>query len=487
MGRMTRALRKKLSGLPECPGVYLIRDAAGQVIYVGKSRCLRQRVSSYFTGRTDLKGLLIAGQAADVDVVPVATEPEALLLENRLIKAHQPKYNVNLRDGKSYPLVKITTEEFPVLSIVREERQDAARYFGPFTDAQALRRLVAALTRIYPVRQCAWRPGRMRPRPCFRYSIGRCAGPCAGKVSREEYRRIVRGLISLFQGGRTRLIAGLRRRMRQAAGALAFEEAQKMKEQLLLLETLGRELASRPEEVLVAETGNRTSHELSRILSLKRIPWLIEGYDIANLGPALAVGAQVSFRGGVPWKDGYRRYRIRRTQGQNDCAMIAELLTRRFDSEQERKQLPDLILVDGGKGQLGAAVAALGAAGIDVPVVALAKEREEIFLPGRTSPLRLPARSASLQLLQRVRDEAHRFSHTYHVALRRKRAVASFLDSVSGIGAVRKRRILQRFRDIRQIASASPDSLSALGLPEETARQVIAAARTAEHAHAQIR
>jgi len=458
-----RNLPKLLNRLPDAPGVYLFKDVGGTVIYAGKSASLRKRVRSYFRASHNLKVLLLAGEVRDIEVIPVASEPEALILENRCIKEYRPKYNVDLKDGKSYPLVTITSDAFPAVRIVREEKGNA-RYFGPFSDVGLVREITRFLRRHYRVRSCGVHLFR-RGRVCCEYHIGRCSGPCAGRITKEEYRRDVGGIIAFFEGRDAAFKKRLVRRRDEASAHLDFERAAGLQQKIDLLGLARKRFAVRNEEQLVSYGRENALNRLAEILSLPGIPSLIEGYDVSNIGGTMGTASRVSFRGGSPEKNGYRHFRIRNAAEGDDYAMLKEALLRRFSHGTDGDLLPDLLLVDGGKGQLNAALEAAREADVNVPMISLAKKNEEIFLPGKKDPLVLPRDSAALRLLQRIRDEAHRFARSYHVYLHRRHAVGSLLDDIEGIGATRKRLLLKRFGAIERIRNASREELVAAGIP----------------------
>ena len=413
-------LKKILQKIPNSPGVYLMKDKEGKVIYIGKSSFLLNRIRSYFSSCLNLKNLILINQVADIEVIPVVSESEALILENRLIKEYQPKYNINLKDGKSYPLVKITKEQFPSIQIVREEKRDNSLYFGPFTNVKLLKKLVLFLRKYYPIRNCKKKIGKTYKKVCTQYYIGRCSGPCEGKISEEEYKKIVDGVISFFEGKYKIFEKKLKGWLKQCIEKWDFEEAQKIKERLFLLHKIEEKFSLRQEENLISYGKENVLYQILKIFKLNKVPNLIEGYDISNIGGSFATGSKVSFKGGLPWKDGYRRYKIKTVKGIDDYNMLKEIMLRRFDSEKEREEIPDLILIDGGKGQLNAVIEIIKKYKLDIPVIAIAKQKEEIYIPNKKDPISLPPNSPILHLFQAIRDEAHRFAIKYHKFLRKE-------------------------------------------------------------------
>ena len=579
--------------IPTKPGVYLIRDRRGRVIYVGKARSLRSRLRTY-TGTSaaaDPKVDVLRSRMAGVDYIVTESETEALILESNLIKEHRPRYNVRLKDDKRFPFIKVTLgERFPRAYVTRLVRQDGSRYFGPYTDAKAMRRTLRHIRQLFPIRQCP--TFKLRPRPCLNFQIGRCFGPCRGTVSKEEYGEVVRQLC-LFLDGRAREVVDLLdEQMALASQDLRYEEAAGLRDRIAdvekviqrqrvlsateadrdalavarhdriavgavirvrqgklvacescpldagsdsddeeVLETFIKQFYSiapdTPSEILVdrdfpdaeaiaAWLTERSGHrvtlrapkrgekrllvgfarenaeqalrrtfearrppasvtELAEALGMTRPPRLIAGVDISNVAGAHAVGTVVTFRDGRPDKKLYRRYRIRTVKGSDDYAMIREVVGRHLKRvPEEGEDLPDLLLIDGGKGQLSAAGEALKASGLrGIMLVALAKREEEIFVPGRATPLPLPEDGRPKKLLQRVRNEVHRFSIAYHRKLREKDARRSLLDDVPGVGAARKEALLKRFGSVAAIGGRTVDELTEVsGIGIETAKSI---------------
>ncbi len=417
--------------LPDAPGVYLMKDTDGREIYVGKAGSLRRRVSSYFQTRDrPPKEVALVEHIAGFEHVETESEIEALLLESRLIKDLKPKYNSMLKNNEVYPMIEVTWgEDFPRVLVTRQKPDPKSRTFGPFGSAGDVRAALAVLQRIFRFRTCNQKlqaddAGRRFQRGCLNHAIGRCAGACCGGIDRASYRKRITGLCRFLSGQKKELIDELRREMEAAAGKLQFEQAASLRDLVEALENVNAQPAL--DDSLAPATfhvpPDKALAALQEAVGLDRPPRRIEGIDIANLQGQECVGSVVSFLDGVPFKDGYRRFRIRTVSGQNDVAAIAEVVRRRYHRVlEEGEALPDLVLIDGGKGQLRAAARALGEVGAAVPaLMSLAKEEETPFLDGRDAPLALSRRHAGLKLLMYVRDEAHRFAQHYHHILRRK-------------------------------------------------------------------
>jgi len=422
----------KVRRFPAKPGVYLMKDSAGRVIYVGKAKSLRARAGSYF-----LKGAAeeprtanLVREIADIDFLEAESEVDALLMEARLIKDVQPKFNQELRDDKSFPYLQITTrEDFPRVEFTREPAGKGVKLFGPFASAGALRGAIQVLQRIFKFRTCSldidenderWRWFR----PCLLASIDQCTAPCNLRISKEDYRRDIHRLRMFLEGHKKKLLAEMRAEMQQASDKLLFEKAARLRDEIQMLETLDErgELDTHVQPEVFYVDPKKGLIGLQKVLKLSGRPRTIEGVDIAHLGGGETVASLVQFIDGLPFKPGYRRYRIRDAGGVDDFRSIHEVVARRFKRLADESQVfPDILLVDGGKGQLSAAMAAFTELEIVPPVVlSLAKREEEIFLPGQSEPLRLSRHAFALRLLQYVRDEAHRFAQHYHHILRRK-------------------------------------------------------------------
>jgi excinuclease ABC subunit C len=592
-------LKERLNTLPAKPGVYLMEDAAGRVIYVGKAIHLRNRVRSYFhtPGAQTPKVRRLVERIEDFEFIVTGSELEALILECNLIKKYRPRYNVRFKDDKRYPYIKISLQDnFPRIYTVRRMQHDVARYFGPYTSSKAVRQTMELLRKLFPYLTCKREIRGEDKRPCLYYHIGRCAGPCIGAISREEYRALIEQIILFLEGKQERIVSDLQRDMEEASQALNYERAAALRDQIQALEKViekqkmvfaaggdqdviafaredgqacvqtffiragklvGREYfvltgtqdedsreimtsfvkqfydkaAQIPSTILlqhnidearvierwlrqkrgrkvtirvpcrgkghelvqmVAENAEETLaqlraewaaeqarqvtalDELQKYLNLDQAPTRIECYDISNIQGTSATGSMVVFLKGVPRKSDYRRFRIKTVDSADDCAMLQEVLSRRFKrvaAEQHRGTkahegwgiLPDLLIVDGGKGQLNGALEVMAGLGVDhVPAIGLAKQREEIFVPGRSKPILLPRDSEALYLLQRVRDEAHRFAISYHRRLRGRKGLTSALDRVPGIGPQRRQALLKHFGSVEAVREASVEELAAV-------------------------
>ncbi len=605
---MDDALHARLDRLPTEPGVYLMRDHAGQVVYVGKAASLRSRVRSYFRRGGDGRAFipLLDEVLADVEAVVVRNEKEALLLENQLIKQHQPRFNVQLKDDKNYLSIRLDTRHpWPRAELVRRIRQDGARYFGPYESATAIRSTLRTLNRHFRLRTCSDRALESRRRACILHQIERCPAPCVLDVDPAEYAASVRAAVLFLEGRRDELLEDLRARMVEAAARLDFERAARLRDQVLALERVlvrqevvfthgadedvfgyaragdlahfsvlqvrdghvrdsrryplsgvelpddevvssfvnlyydgggqvpdrvilpvvpedaaakeawlserrGRrvrvvrprrgprrrvlETANHNAALAVEEQGRAEAHRrdvLDRLrhrLRLSRRPAVMDCADVSLLSGSAPVGAVVRFRDALPDKDGYRRFAVRNVSGTDDFAMLYEVLTRHLRRCAEAGELPDLLVVDGGKGQLGVARAVLSDLGLDdVDAVGLAKRRvkgrgegdavvkspERVFLPGARDPLVLRQDSAEVHLLVRLRDESHRFAITYHRQRRSRRTLRSALDEVPGVGPGRRRALLKHFGSLRALRAASEEEIVAVpGLGPALARAV---------------
>jgi len=590
------SIKGKLSNLPDDPGVYIMKNAAGKVIYVGKARVLKNRVRSYFhtARKPDAKTTALISKITDFEVLVTDNEIEALILEANLIKEYRPRYNVNLKDDKRYPYIRITLHEpFPRVLITRRLEKDGSKYFGPYTEAKKMRAAVDFLNDIFPLRTCTQIPaeGSIR-KPCLNYQIGKCIGTCIGKASQEDYRLIINNVITFLNGRKQELVNQLVEQMGAYSSEQNYEAAARCRDQIRAIERiiqkqkvvnadrldrdyigsaevaedgcfsvlqirdgvlLGRqhfyyksgsgdhrefiknfiinyykEGAAFPREILVSGEvadkmllerwlSKKASHkvaivlpqkgrkagllnlaisnasllldellvhkegsqsklphslyELQSVLRLDKIPRGICAFDISNLGESEAVGSMVFFRDGYPRKGNYRHFRIKLVEGQDDFAMMAEVVGRYFRRVGQKKEdTPDLVLIDGGKGQLNAAEMTLRSLNYDIPVISLAKRLDEVFVPNKKESILIPHSSSALKLLQRLRDEAHRFAIEYHRKLRAKRAIASELDEVPGIGEVRKLHLLAKFGTVQAIKVAPfSELLTCPGIPKKLA------------------
>ena len=405
-------------------GVYLMRNAKGKVIYVGKAISLRKRVQSYFrkSSNTFSRNDLWVGQIADVDYIETASEAEALILEASLIKQYHPRYNIELRDDKSYPFIEVTKEKFPLVAVVRPNTQKpnmkqrskkgSSKYYGPYVAPSLIREALSIIRRIFHFRTCDPFPAKA----CLDYHIGLCDAPCEGKISQRDYARIIKNVCLILEGKKDLLYRSLKKEMEDLAKKKKYEQAAEVRDQM---RAIGALYSGTRDINYYKET-----EQLQRILNLPRRPERIEAFDISNIMGQQAVGSMVSFFNGKPDKRNYRRFRIREVGQIDDFRMMAEVVNRRYRRlKKEHASFPDLIIVDGGKGQLSSALAELKVLDLDLPIISIAKKQEEVFLPQRRDPVVLPLDSLGLKLIQRIRDEAHRFAIAYHRKLRTKNAL----------------------------------------------------------------
>jgi excinuclease ABC subunit C len=423
---------EKVKSFPLTPGVYLMKDQAGVVVYVGKAKNLRARASSYFqrTAETELRTSYWINEINDIDFIECDSEVDALLVESRLIKDIQPRHNKELKDDKSFPYLQITTgEDFPRVELTREPSSHGVKLYGPFASAGSLRGAIQVLQRIFRFRTCSLDIEADDPRwrwfrPCLLASIGQCTAPCNMRISKDEYRRDIRRLQMFLDGRKSNLLEQLRTEMREASERLEFERAAKLRDEIQMLESLDDrgELDTHVQPEVFFIDPKKGLAGLRKILQLEQMPRTIEGVDIAHLGGTETVASLVQFIDGLPFKPGYRRYKINSVTGIDDFRSIHEVVARRFQRlADEQDPFPDILLIDGGKGQLSSAMAAFAALDIKPPcVLSIAKQQEEIFRPNESEPLRLSRHSFALRLLQYVRDEAHRFAQHYHHMLRRR-------------------------------------------------------------------
>ncbi|RMF43498.1 MAG: excinuclease ABC subunit UvrC [Planctomycetota bacterium] len=427
-----RRAAAKVRTFPTSPGVYLMKDHAGRVIYVGKAKNLRSRAGSYFlrAATTDPRTADWIREVCDIDFLECESEVDALLVESRLIKDVQPKHNKEQKDDKSFPYLMIhTREDFPRVEITRTPKQKGVKLYGPFASAGALRGALQVLQRVFRFRTCHLDIDPSDPRwqwfrPCLLASINQCTAPCNLRISKEEYRQDIRRLQTFLEGGKKKLLQQLHKEMQQAAKDLQYEKAARLRDEIRMLESLDErgELDTHVQPEVFYVDPKKGLKGLQKVLKLPTQPRILEGVDIAHLGGSDTVASLVQFIDGLPFKPGYRRYKIRDVRGVDDFRSIHEVVRRRFRRLADQAEaFPDILLIDGGKGQLNAAVAAFRDIGVDPPVLlSLAKREEEVFLPGRPEPLRLSRHAFSLRLLQYVRDEAHRFAQHYHHILRNK-------------------------------------------------------------------
>ncbi len=466
------------------PGIYIFRDSFGRIIYVGKAKNLRKRLSRYFRRsdreEEDPKIRSMINSIASFETKGVDSENEALVLESRLIKDYSPYYNILMRDDKRFLMMKINQKEaLPRIELVRLRKNDGALYFGPFPKGTILKFLVEFLNRHFGLRSCKSPiPDEKDHRHCLRKTIEHCSAPCIGRISAEDYGKRISRLIEIANGDTEELICEIRTKMSDAASARNYELAAKLRDAVSGVEEIfSKKARSFERSSIGTEIGSEGARELGELLGLSSTPRRIEAFDISNISGLFAVGSMVSFYDGRPDRKNYRRFKIKTVAQSDDFAMMREMISRRYRRALEEGQsLPDLILVDGGKGQLSSAISAMASVNLPpVPVIGLAKRREEIFVPGRSDPLDTDRDGAASKLLQAVRDEAHRFAISYHRTLRDKRISESILDEIAGVGKERKIRILRAFGSIGGIKKASVEEIVSLvpGLGTGTAAEIL--------------
>ena len=426
---------EKVKTFPQTPGVYLMKDAAGTVIYIGKAKSLRSRAGSYFNKEAaiDQRTCELVKQIADIDFIPCESEVDALLRESRLIKDIRPKFNKDLKDGKSFPYLQIRTrEEYPRVEVTRTPRRRGVRLYGPFLSNSKLKDALNVLQRVLKFRTCTLdiRSDQTQwnyYRPCLLHSIRQCTAPCNFRVSKEDYRKQIQKLVMILEGKSAKLFRRMGREMLEASTAMQYERAGRIRDEMAALRKL--ELRGDVDKDVQPEVFHIDPKKgllgLKKVLGLSKVPRTIEGMDIAHLQGSETVASLVSFLDGLPFKDGYRRFKIKTVEGVDDFASMREVVSRRFKRMSDDGSIfPDILLIDGGKGQLSAAMDAFEAMGITPPtVISLAKQQEEIFVPGQAESIKLGKNAAALRLLMYVRDEAHRFAQNYHHTLRRKKLV----------------------------------------------------------------
>jgi excinuclease ABC subunit C len=505
--------RIKLREVPHQPGVYLMKDRLGSIIYVGKARDLKKRMSSYFMAsqkmRASIKTRALIDSIHDFEFHTVRNEEESLLLEGKLIKDYRPRYNVAFRDDKRFLLAKIRlADPWPRFSTTRMKKEDGSRYFGPFPHSSALHHTLEWLNRGFGLRVCRpVHPGEADYKHCNADIIRNCSAPCINRITREAYLERIEEACRILEGkGKRDLLDGLRKDMEIAAEALDFEKAATLRDVLQNLEktlTITRQF-SRGRGVPSTVKPLEDLAELGEELHLAGPPRVMECFDISNVSSNHIVASMVRFTDGRPDNQNYRRYRIKTVEGQDDFASMAEVIRRRYsrillenaaanpdaDFSQEdpveaqrrlaregraKIVLPDLVIVDGGKGQLGMAVRELRALGLhDLPVVGLAKQHEEVFIPGRSESIRIPHDRGALKILQRIRDEAHRFANGYNALLYRRRMRESLLDECPGMSPNRKQQLLKKFGSVTRIKAASAEDIAKLpGISKKSAEVLL--------------
>ncbi len=568
---------QEINNIPENYGVYIMKDSSGNIIYVGKAKNLKKRITSYFQKKQDIKTASLVENIAFIDIISVNNESEALILEANFIKQYKPKYNVQFKDNKFYPFIKITNEKFPRIVFAREEKRDGSLYFGPYISAKSVRDSIDIIQKTFQLRVCKVIPKK----ECLYYHINMCSAPCIGKINETEYKKNVEKAIKFLNGDYQKLIQQLTKEMKEKAKELLFEEAQKIKEKIdsikvfeesqnvflnkeisrdyigifskwgksvivvsrvrngkmvgkqsfsgtvyfeeneedilrhflleykndvdIVIDEKFKDLASElnstniERKILIADNITESSiikisnenaalhfsqlwtkvdvsehlDTLKEALGLSKIPVRIEGFDIANILGEHSVASVISFFNGKPDKKNYRHMKIKNKNSPDDFAMIYEAVYRRYDRlKKEKKEFPDLILIDGGKGQLNAALKALNELELKIDTISLAKENEEIFVPFKSEPIILPKNSPALHLLQQVRDETHRFANSFYNKIKNKSELSSVFDEIEGIGKKRREIIMQKFLNYDIIKNLKKEDLMKAGLPEKVAIKV---------------
>lgn len=461
-------LRRRLAELPNNPGVYLFKDKDSNPVYIGKALSIKKRVLSHFRcfGENFSKEGKMLCEVRRIDFIETLTEADALLLEASLVKENLPKFNQELKDDKSYPFLKITNEEFPRLLVVRGRKSDGGKYFGPYTDAKLLKQAVKMLRRLFPMRTCHPMPNKV----CLMYHIGQCKGPCVGEIDKARYREMVKELELFLEGHRAALVRNLSQRMKEHSAKREYEKAKSAYDQMLALSSLPQK------DTLKKRGAYQVLTALKDAFNLPKEPERMECFDISNIAGREPVASMVVFINGKPARSEYRRFKIKTVKGINDYDMMREVIRRRFSRMIEEKQTPpDLVVIDGGKGHLAVSWDELGKLGLQgkIPMISIAKQHEHLFEPGRERPHIYPQNSPMLQLIQRLRDEAHRFAISFHRRLHRKEALVSKLDAIPGVGPKTKQRLLRRFRTVSAIQKASEETLVKKGLVnEKTAKNI---------------
>jgi len=586
-------LREKLKLVPEKPGVYLFKDKKGKILYIGKALSLKKRVKSYFQrGEFSPRIGALVSRIEDVEWVVTESEAEAFLLESNLIKHHHPRYNIRFRDDKSYPFIRLSTnEDFPRVFLTRNPKRDGSQYFGPYTNVKAARKTLRLIHRLFPLRRCKDK-FKNRLSPCLNFYIKECSAPCVGRIKKEDYQQLVKGVSLFLQGHYEVLISNLKREMLKASQDEEFERAAKIRDTIRAIERMSQTqtVSSFPgedvdliaiarerkqacvlafiiregkvidknhfllnitaedtqEEILASfikqyyakasfvpsrivvpgkveeekeiaswlsqksgkkvriicprrgdkkkllnlaaqnamlllkqskgEEENEALYQLKEYLELSELPFRIEGVDISNIAGSEATGSVVVFEGTRPKKSEYRKFKIKTVRKIDDFAMLEEVIRRRYTRVvNEGKQLPQLILVDGGKGQVGVCFKALKELKLqNICIVGLAKEFEQVFTPYQKSPVDIPINSPAMKLLQRIRDEAHRFAHSYHTRAREQKITRSELEKIPGIGENTKKLLLSHFKSLDRIKQLTPRELMSIpGIGEKRANLII--------------
>ncbi len=407
-------LKEKIKKLPKSPGVYMFKDRKDTILYIGKAKDLSKRVPSYFKASTPktLRQMSLVENIKDLDYIVTVSEEEALLYEANLIKENKPKYNVDLKDDKSFPFLKLTKEKFSRLIITRKKIKDGSKYFGPYTRVKPLRKAVSVMKGIFPLRTCK----KIKDQVCLSYHIGQCLAPCVGKINEKEYKELIRELTLFLEGKKKRLLKELTEKMKNFSKKEDFEQAAIIRNRISALsEVPGKKMSS------YSGWGD-TAVKLKRVLRLPRLPIRVEAFDISNIQGKDSSGSMVYFYNGRPDKSNYRKFRIKDVEGIDDYGMIREIVRRRYKRlKEENKLLPDLIIIDGGKGHLQVAYDELVKLNLTrIPIISIAKEKERLYTRSFKMPLDINRDAEILHFIQRIRDEAHRFALKYHHKLRKK-------------------------------------------------------------------
>ena len=472
-------LIKFVKGFPDRPGVYLMRDENGEIIYVGKAKSLRKRVSSYFrhTHASPRLNKLVE-TIRDISTMRTETEIEALILENRLIKLYQPFFNVDLKMNERYAYIKITAEKHPRIIVTRVKMDDGAVYIGPYVRVSEVRALLRLVERYLPLRSCGGAEAKpQNGRPCMKYSLGRCLAPCCGLCTENEYRDRVADVALLLQGHGAELVERLRKRMDKAARELKFEEAAHLRDTIRAIWRVSRQQNTIPEIPSGKDNFWEVLNSMQKTFHLPVLPWRIDGFDISHSAGNFTVGVAVVFEQGYPNPSLYRKFNIRTVEGIDDFRSMKETLTRRYKRCLEGQEpLPQLILIDGGPVQLEFAMQALNELGIhNIPIISLAKEFEEVYMPNQKEPVRLDHTDPVLRLLQHVRDESHRFAITSHRTRRGKSFTRSKIEEVPGIGRAKAAMLITKFGSVRAIKDLPPEELAAApGIGPALAKRILA-------------
>jgi len=458
-------IKKSIKKIPQLPGVYFFLGKNKEVLYIGKASNLRKRVTSYFQNKyLPPKTRALVSNIKDLDYITTSSSAEALIYEARLIKEKKPKYNIELKDDKLYPFLKLTVKEkYPWLFITRKKTKDGSLYYGPYTNVKLLRKALSLIRGIFLLRVCVNLPKK----PCLKAHIKQCVAPCDGSISQLEYRKIIEEVKLFLEGRKKELLKILSKKMQEASKNCEYEKALILRDRIEALSAMWK--GRKPPPPL-----NRDITELKKVLNLKMIPVRIEGFDVSNIYGKEAVGSMVSFFSGKPQKDEYRRFRIKGVSGIDDYSMIREVINRRYKRVlKEKEKFPDVILIDGGKGHLNAAKKELSEIlPFKIPIISIAKEDEIIHIENG-KPLILSRRSRALKLIMRIRDEAHRFAISYHKLLRGKALIHSVLEEVKGVGGKRRKSLLNHFDSLEGIKKASVEELSSVkGMTKNAAKKI---------------